>query len=89
MALHIEDQAVEELVEAIVQLTGETVTEVVRQALAERRQRLAPISSVPSARRRLQLFLEEEVWPQIPAQQLGMPLTEDEETAILGYDEMG
>ncbi len=33
MALHIEDQAVEELVEAIVQLTGETVTEVVRQAL--------------------------------------------------------
>jgi len=32
-------------------------------------------------------FLEEEVWPHIPAEQHGLRWTKTEEVMILGYDE--
>jgi antitoxin VapB len=38
---------------------------------------------------RILAFLEEEVWPQIPASVLGTQLSKEEEEAILGYGEQG
>jgi len=38
---------------------------------------------------RLLSFLEEEVWPQIPADQLGECLSRAEREAILGYGPQG
>jgi hypothetical protein len=38
---------------------------------------------------RILAFLEEEIWPQIPASVLGAQLSKDEEEAILGYGEHG
>jgi hypothetical protein len=41
---------------------------------------------VPVDRHRRALrFLEAEVWPQVPADELGRRLTADEEDRILGY----
>jgi prevent-host-death family protein len=38
---------------------------------------------------RLRRFLEQEVWPAVPPDQLGRTLTRDEEDAILGYGPHG
>jgi antitoxin VapB len=38
---------------------------------------------------RLLRFLEEEIWPLIPPDQLGMPLSKAEREEILGYGEHG
>jgi prevent-host-death family protein len=40
---------------------------------------------LPDRGERLQRFLEEEVWPHIPPEELGRRLTRAEEDAILGY----
>lgn len=39
--------------------------------------------------RRVQRFLEEEVWPKVPPQELGRQLTQQEEDELLGYDKDG
>ena len=41
MALNIKNQDVENLLDEVVQMTGESKTEAIRKALEERRQRLA------------------------------------------------
>lgn len=89
MALNIKSPEVEELVAALATMTGESKTEAVRRALAERRERL----SLQSPRRRrgsgFLRFLEEEVWPKAPPDQLGRRLSRDEEDEILGYGPEG
>ena len=89
MALSIKSLEVEELVEALAKMTGESKTEAVRQALAERRERL----SLQHGRRErgsdFLRFLEEEVWPKAPAAQLGRRLSREEEDKILGYGPEG
>ena len=90
MALNIKNPDIERLLDELVQLTGESKTEAVRKALEERRQRLAlqmPIQQDETDR--TLAFLEEEVWPQIPASVLGTRLSKEEEEAILGYGEHG
>ncbi|MBX2999028.1 MAG: type II toxin-antitoxin system VapB family antitoxin [Caldilineaceae bacterium] len=90
MALNIKNPDVERLLNELVQLTGESKTEVVRKALEERRQRLAyqmPIQQ--NETERILAFLEEEIWPQIPASVLGTRISKEEEEAILGYGENG
>ena len=89
MALNIKNQDVESLVEEVVQMTGESRTEAVRRALEERRQRLALRTMAPQNEGRLVAFLEDEVWPQIPAKLRGTRLTKAEEEAILGYGATG
>ncbi len=90
MALNIKNSEVERLLEEVTALTGETKTEVVRKALEERRRRLA-LEHFGQQRdaTRLRLFLEDEVWPQIPAHQVGVRLSKEEEETILGYGESG
>jgi antitoxin VapB len=89
MALNIEDDEVERLAADIAQITGETKTEAVRRALAERRDRLRYGSPAGYRRPRGLRFLEREVWPHVPADQLGRRLTRDEEEEVLGCGPSG
>jgi antitoxin VapB len=85
MALNIKNQDVESLLNELVQLTGESKTEAVRKALAERRQSLTLHFGMSQPKTRLLTFLQEEIWPQIPTNQRGRRLSKAEVEAILGY----
>ncbi len=89
MALNIKNQDVERLLNELVQLTGESKTEAVRKALTERRQHLVLTQGIAKSRAHLRTFLQEEIWPQIPAEQRGRRLPKHEEEGILGYGESG
>lgn len=89
MALNIKNVAVERLVEEVARLTGESKTEAVRRALEERRARLAYRVADGDRAARLRRFLESEVWPSVPAEELGRRMTREEEEQILGYDREG
>jgi antitoxin VapB len=89
MAVNIKNPDVEKLLDELVQVTGESKTEAVRKALAERRQRLALRFSSHLVEVRLRAFLQDEVWPQIPEALRGRRLTKAEEEAVLGYGEQG
>ena len=66
MALNIKNQEVERLVTEIALVTGESKTEAVRRALAERRARLAQSTVRRERGAPFLRFLDEEVWPKIP-----------------------
>lgn len=89
MALNIKNPEVERLAEEVAGMAGETKTEAIRQALSERRRRLAhrvdPLDRAAHQRR----FLEQEVWPMVAPHEVGRRLTADEEDAILGFDPDG
>lgn len=89
MAVNIKNEDVERLLDEVVKITGETKTEAVRKALEERQQRLALRAGARADEVRLFTFLQDEVWPQIPADQLGTRLSKQEEEKILGYGEIG
>jgi antitoxin VapB len=90
MALNIKDDTTVRLADEVATLAGETKTRAVRTALEERRRRLARGSgSVGERRRRLTDLLEREIWPQIPAGELGRTLSREEREAILGYGPEG
>lgn len=88
MALNIKDPETERLASEVAALTGRTKTGAVRYAL---RQVLESLSRPPGGQReeRLLRFLEEEIWPLIPPDQLGRPLSKAEREEILGYGEHG
>jgi antitoxin VapB len=88
MALNVKNREVEQLAAEVARLTGETKTEAIRQALLERRQRLAyRLAGDRGARARQ--FLEEEVWPLVPDHEIGRRLTREEEDDILGFSADG
>lgn len=89
MALNIKNTEVERLVDEVVELTGETKTEAVRQAMAERRDRLAFRVTRRKDVDALTRFLEREIWPLVPEQERGRCLTRAEEDEILGYGPHG
>ena len=94
MALNIKNTQVERLAAQVARITGETKTEAVRRALEDRKNRLVlenrkktvpPKSS--NARERINQikdYLEQEVWPNIPADILGRKMTKREREEILG-----
>jgi antitoxin VapB len=84
MALNIKDPETERLAAEVASLAHETKTRAVRVALSERRERLL---RRPVARRaeRLTAFLSDEVWPQVPADLRGRPVSKAEREDILGY----
>jgi antitoxin VapB len=88
MALNIKDPETEQLAAEVAALTGTTKTGAVRYAL---RQALRALSgpSVGEREERLTRFLGEEIWPLIPPDQLGKPLTRAEREEILGFGEHG
>ncbi len=88
MALNIKNEEVERLAREVAELTGETKTEAIRRALAERRERLsAGEGERPAAR--LRRFLEDELWPVVPERERGRHLTPADEDALLGYGPEG
>jgi antitoxin VapB len=89
MALNIKNDEVERLAAEVAHITGETKTEAIRRALAERRQRLAYRISPGDRESRALRFLEREIWPRIPEDQLGRRLSRSEEDEILGYGPEG
>jgi antitoxin VapB len=81
MALNIRNPEVEQLAEAMVELTGETKTEAVKQALCDRLERLRR----DRAGRRLADELDE-----IALHCARLPVLDDRPAdEILGYDEHG
>ena len=89
MALNLKNLYVEGLLTEVAQITGESKTEVVRKALEARRQRLS-LSRI-SVRNdiRLRMLLQNEIWPQIPAAQMGVRISKQEDETILGYGKEG
>jgi antitoxin VapB len=89
MALNIKDPETERLAAEVAELAGETKTQAVRVALRERRDRFRRRVAPTDRAARLRRFLEEELWPQIPDDIRGKPLTRAEREEILGYGPEG
>ena len=89
MSLNIKNREVERLIDEVTRLTGETKTEAVRRSLEERRGRLSYHRAAHDCAARLTRFLETEVWPVVPAGELGRKMTRAEEEEILGYGRHG
>ena len=89
MGLNIKNADVERLAAEVAGLVHETKTEAIRQALVERRARLRARAGKPEARRSLREYMERNVWPLIPAAELGRVLTREQEDQILGYGPEG
>jgi antitoxin VapB len=89
MALNIKNGQVEQLVNEIASLTGESKTEAVRRALLERKDRLSLRVVRRDAASTFRRFLEEEFWPLLPASELGRRLSKHEREKILGYGTEG
>ena len=83
MALNIKNAEVERLAEEVARLTGES--------------KPRPFGACPSAssglptahpndrESRIRRYLEREVWPLVPADEVGRRLTAEEEEPILGF----
>jgi antitoxin VapB len=90
MALNIKDHATLRLLDEVAQLAGENKTQAVRSALEEQRRRLRRGAGTAKARQAvLATLLETEIWPQMPAAELGHPIGRAEREAILGYGPEG
>jgi antitoxin VapB len=85
MALNIKNREVERLASEVAQMARETKTEAIRRALEERKDRLKLGSFRQSKRERLRNWLETEVWPNLPPEVRGRPLSKEEEEEILGF----
>jgi len=94
MALNIKNLETEQLAMEVAELSGDTKTGAVRQALRERRDRLrlggAGVGPGEKPYRGMQQWLETEIWPQIPDELKDRePMTKDEIEEILGIGPEG
>lgn len=85
MALNIKNPEVEQLAADVARLAGETKTEAVKRALAERKARLAHRVDPADRLGRVTRFLERDVWPVVPASEAGRRMSRQEEDALLGF----
>jgi antitoxin VapB len=85
MALNIKDPETERLAAEVAALTGETKTGAIRAALRAERDRLTKHEAAQQRAARFRRFLEEEIWAQIPPEDLGKPLSKAEREEILGF----
>jgi antitoxin VapB len=86
--LNIKNPQVERLATEAARRQGITKTEAVRRALESQ---LAALSEPSGAERAASLvaFLERDVWPFVPEEALGRPVTKRERERILGYGDEG
>lgn len=89
MALNIKDPEVDRLAAEVARLAGENKTQAVRVALRERRERLRLRVARPDRAARLIRIYEEEIWPSLPPDVRGRPITKAEREEILGYGPEG
>ena len=85
MAMNIKDQETEQLIGRLAELTGETKTGAVRTAVRARIEMLQAVDGAEQRKARLRRLLEEEIWPLIPPEELGKPLSKEEQEDILGF----
>ena len=89
MALNIKNREVERLATELAGLTGESKTETIRKALADRHRRLV-LEGTPRKRGvRFLRYLEKEIWPKLPRTPDGRRLSRKEEDEILGFGPEG
>lgn len=88
MALNIKNPEVERLATEISRITGNSKTEVIRQALLERREKVALLHPAGNKHERWLHFLQTEIWPGL-RKSASRRLSKQEEEAILGYGESG
>ncbi len=89
MALNIKNAEVERLAADVARLAGESKTEAIRLALAERKARLAFRVAQKDRQAAIRRVLERDVWPRVPKPLQGRRLSKREEDAILGYGAKG
>lgn len=91
MALNIKDTETERLAMEIAEMTGDTKTGAVREALREKKRRLEMRSGSKEERREaLREFMEKEIWSQIPDQLLDREaMSKKEVEDILGFGPEG
>jgi antitoxin VapB len=89
VALNIKDPETERLAAEVAELTGETKTGAIRAALRAERDRLTRHGAAQQRADRFRRFLEEEIWAQIPPEELGRPLSKAEQEEILGFGPAG
>jgi antitoxin VapB len=91
MALNIKDEETEKLAAEVAELTGDSKTGAVRNALREKRDRLELEGKSGRPRRRgdLARFLETQIWPQLPKELRGKSISKAEREEILGYGPEG
>jgi antitoxin VapB len=89
MGLNIKNPEVEQLAGEVAVLARETKTEAIRRALLERRARLQAQAGKSGGRKTLLQYLEQNVWPLMPPNELGRVLSREEEDQILGYGPEG
>jgi antitoxin VapB len=89
MAMNIKDPQTEALAAEVAALANETKTQAVRTALQERKERLQARQRRQARALRIDRFLEDEAWPQIPEAVLGRPVPKAEREMILGYGPEG
>ncbi|WP_206795852.1 type II toxin-antitoxin system VapB family antitoxin [Amycolatopsis sp. MtRt-6] len=89
MAMNIKDPETERLAAEVAELTGDTKTGAVREALRLRREQLKKQESAEQRLKRMRRVLEEEIWPLIPPDELGKPISKEEWEDILGFGPEG
>lgn len=89
MALNIKNKEVIKLAVEVAGMTGESMTEAIRKALQDRKQKIYYREVKRDNDTRLKDFLKLEIWPSIPRKYLGKPITKTEREKILGYDRVG
>lgn len=86
MAMNIKDPETERLIAELARRTGKSKTAVVREVMRKQLEQLdAEAESADERFRRLHRFMEEEIWSQLPPEQLGKPITKEEREEILGF----
>lgn len=85
MAMNIKDPETERMVAKVAEAEGMSKTAVIREAVRERCEKVLGTGSVEEREARLERFMAEEIWPLIPEDQLGVPISKEEREDILGF----
>jgi hypothetical protein len=87
MAMSIKNPELEQLAQELSRLTGSSKTEVIRQALKEKKERLTAGEGM-DRQQRLLSYLENRIWPTLP-KGASRRWTKAEEERALGYGKHG
>ena len=87
MPMSIKNPEVERLAEELSRITKSSKTEVIRQALREKKERLEVAGSA-AHRQRLLAFLQNRVWPKLP-KGASRRWTREKEERLVGYGKHG
>ncbi|MFC4124601.1 type II toxin-antitoxin system VapB family antitoxin [Nocardia rhizosphaerae] len=85
MAMNIKDPEAERLATELAARTGMSKTAAVRSALHDQLERLDRSTGHRDSGDEFVRFLRSEIWPQVPREVFGAPVTKAEREEILGY----